>query len=151
MCVVQVNMLVWFPANLAVTVDDPVLNLIIPSASLSQVSSSCTTPLYQRSAVYATCDFIGGGTSITGVDVTTLVTFTSSSALVSVINNYIQVCGSGCNIACGAFVLSTGVMQSVARLRLQKLCRSKCDDCQQTSVVVHGFYPIVLFWLLQQC
>ncbi|DBB14474.1 TPA: hypothetical protein ACH3X3_004761 [Trebouxia sp. C0006] len=93
-----VNMLIWFPANLAVTVDDPVLNLIIPSASLSQVSSSCTTPLYQRSAVYATCDFIGGGTSITGVDVATLVTFTSSSALVSVINNYIQGVNAGVNI-----------------------------------------------------
>jgi hypothetical protein len=96
MWVVQVNMLIWFPANLAVTVDDPILNLIIPSASLSQVSSSCTTPLYQRSAVYATCDFVGGGTAITGVDVTTLVTFTSSSALVALVNNYVQVCGSGC-------------------------------------------------------
>lgn len=95
MWVPQVSMLIWFPANLAVTVDDPVLNLIIPSASLSSVSSSCTTPLYQRSAVYATCDFVGGGTSITGVDVTTLVTFTSSSALISVINNYIQVYGAG--------------------------------------------------------
>ncbi|KAL0035306.1 hypothetical protein WJX77_000193 [Trebouxia sp. C0004] len=93
-----VNMLIWFPANLAVTVDDPILNLIIPSASLSQVSSSCTTPLYQRSAVYATCDFTGGGTSITGVDVTTLVTFTSSPALVAVINNYIQGVDAGVNI-----------------------------------------------------
>ncbi|DBA74581.1 TPA: hypothetical protein ACH3X2_009453 [Trebouxia sp. C0005] len=95
---VVVSMLIWFPANLAVTVDDPVLNLIIPSASLSSVSSSCTTPLYQRSAVYATCDFVGGGTSITGVDVTTLVTFTSSSALISVINNYIQGVNAGVNI-----------------------------------------------------
>ena len=89
---VQVDMLIWFPANLAVTVDDPVLNLIIPSASLSSVSNTCTTPLYQRSAVYATCDFTGGGTSITRVDITTLVTFTtSSSAYVSVTNNYVQV------------------------------------------------------------
>lgn len=85
-------MLIWLPDNLAVTVDDPTLNLIIPSASLSTVSSTCTTPLYQRTAIYATCDFIGGGTSITGVDITTLVTFTSSSTSVSVINNYVQVC-----------------------------------------------------------
>ncbi len=118
-------MLVWFPANLALTVDDPVLNLIIPSASLSQVSSSCTTPLYQRSAVYATCDFIGGGTSITGVDITTLVTLTSSSALVAVINNYIQVCGSGCKIAGGASLLSIGVMQSDAQMHCKNLVQKQ--------------------------
>ncbi len=128
MWVVQVNMLIWFPANLAVTVDDPILNLIIPSASLSQVSSSCTTPLYQRSAVYATCDFVGAGTAITGVDVTTLVTFTSSSALVAVVNNYVQVCG--------AFLHGIGVMQSVAQTCLKTLGRSKCDECQQTTVIV---------------
>lgn len=89
-------MLIWFPDNLAVTVDDPTLNLIIPIANLTTVSSTCSTPLYQRTAIYATCDFIGGGTSITGVDVTSLVTFTSTSSSVSVINNYVQVGSLAC-------------------------------------------------------
>ena len=92
----QVNLLVWFPANLAVHVDDPTLNLIVPSTSAT--SSFCLTPRYQRTAVYATCDFIGGGTAITGVDVTALVTFTTTSPTsstpstsITIVNNYVQV------------------------------------------------------------
>lgn len=86
---VQVNMRIWVPANLAVAVDDPTLNQIVPS--LDGISSTCTTPLYQKTAVYATCDFVGGGTAISGVDVTSLVTFTSASSSVEIINNYVQV------------------------------------------------------------
>ena len=92
---VQVNILVWYPANLAVNVDDPVLNLIIPSASLAAVSSPCSTALYQRTAVYATCDFVGGGANpITGVDVSSLVAFSIPSSRTSAVvvnNNYVQV------------------------------------------------------------
>lgn len=85
-------MRIWVPANLAVAVDDPTLNQIVPTDRLDSIASStCTTPLYQKTAVYATCDFIDGGSAITGVDVTSLVTFTSASPAVAVINNYIQV------------------------------------------------------------
>ena len=84
-------MRVWVPANLAVVVDDPTLNLIIPTARLSGISGTCNTPLYQRTAVQATCDFIGGGPTISGVDVTSLVTFVSTSSSVAIVNNYIQV------------------------------------------------------------
>ena len=82
-------MRIWVPANLAVAVDDSTLNQIVPS--LDGISNTCTTPLYQRTAVYATCDFVGGGAAITGVDVTSLVTFTSSSSSVAIVNSYIQV------------------------------------------------------------
>ena len=85
-------MRIWVPANLAVAVDDSTLNQIVPTDRLDSIASStCTSPLYQRTAVYATCDFIDGGTAITGVDVTSLVTFTSTSSAVAVINNYVQV------------------------------------------------------------
>lgn len=84
-------MRIWVPANLAVAVDDSTLNQIVPS--LDGISSTCTTPLYQRTAVYATCDFVGGGTAITGVDVTSLVTFTSTSSSVLIVNSYVQVEG----------------------------------------------------------
>ena len=89
----QVNLLVWYPANLAVHVDDPTLNLILPTSSLSTLSSTCTTPIYQRTAIWATCDFTGGGTPITGVDVTTLVTFNNptNSPSIAIVNNYVQV------------------------------------------------------------
>lgn len=82
-------MRIWVPTNLAVAVDDATLHQIVPS--LTSVSTTCTTPLYQKTAVYATCDFVGGGTAITGVDVTSLVTFTSTSSSVAIVNNYIQV------------------------------------------------------------
>ena len=82
-------MRIWVPASLAVAVDDPTLNQIVPS--LDSISNTCTTPLYQRTAVYATCDFVGGGAAINGVDVTSLVTFTSTSSSVIIVNNYIQV------------------------------------------------------------
>ena len=87
-------MRIWVPANLAVVVDDSTLNQVVPTDRLDTIrSSTCTTPLYQRTAVYATCDFIGGGTAITGVDVTSLVTFTTDppSSSVAIVNNYIQV------------------------------------------------------------
>lgn len=92
MHVLQVSMRIWVPANLAVAVDDSTLNQIVPTDRLGSIASStCTTPLYQRTAVYATCDFVDGGTAITGVDVTSLVTFNSTSPAVAVINNYVQV------------------------------------------------------------
>lgn len=83
-------MRVWIAQNLQVTVDDPTLNLIVPASSVA----TCTDPVYQRTALYATCDFAGGGASITGVDVTALVSFRSGdTSLVTVGQNthYAQV------------------------------------------------------------
>ncbi|KAL3148639.1 hypothetical protein ABBQ38_014062 [Trebouxia sp. C0009 RCD-2024] len=94
-------MRIWVPANLAVVVDDPTLNLIVPKAQLSSISSTCNTPLYQGTAVYATCDFVGGGPTISGVDVTSLVTFVSTSSSVAIINNYIQGVSTGASIPVG--------------------------------------------------
>lgn len=82
-------MLIWYPANLAVYVDDATLSRIVPLGST--ISPGCETPLYQRTTVYATCDFISGANTITGVDVSSLVTFTSSSSSVIIVNNYVQV------------------------------------------------------------
>lgn len=82
-------MTVWIAQNLQMTVDDATLNQIVPAASLS--SSTCTDPIYQRTSIHATCDFAGGGVTISGVDVTALVSFTSASSLVTVVNSYVQV------------------------------------------------------------
>lgn len=86
-------MLVWLAQNLQVSVDDPTLNMIIPPASVASLGT-CTDPIYQRTSLHATCDFVGGGTAITGVDVTSLVTFNipdSSKDLAVVVNHYVQV------------------------------------------------------------
>lgn len=68
-------MTVWTPANLSISVEDNILNLIIPSASLAGVPASCTQPLYQSTAAHALADFSAGlpNKTVTGVDVTNLV------------------------------------------------------------------------------
>ena len=117
-------MRIWFPANLAIHVDDPVLNSIVPSASISS-SSSCSTPPYQRTAVYATCDFTGGGTAITGVDVTSLVTFITpaptppaSSPSIAIINSYIQArVPMLCDACCCSLNISNSWLSSYADVK----------------------------------
>lgn len=112
-------MRIWVPANLAVVVDDPTLNLIIPTASLSGIDSTCNTPVYQRTAVHATCDFVDGGPTIPGVDVTSLVTFVSTSSSIAVVNNYIQVNST-------PFV--THAVSSATALQLEQKDQSMCTE-----------------------
>lgn len=94
----QVPLRIWVAQNLQVSVDDPMLNLIIPADRRPSSGSSCSTPYYQRSSIQALCDFVSGSDAILGVDVTTLVSFTTAppfnsaaSTVATVINNYVQV------------------------------------------------------------
>ena len=138
-------MRIWFPANLAVHVDDPVLNSIVPSAQISS-SGFCTTPPYQRTAVYATCDFTGGGTAITGVDVTSLVTFISpsSSSSIAIINNYIQARGSSPYAHCCITYVSPSSRSSCADVRRSFTQQTKQLAAQSCILSAVWFFAWVL-------
>jgi hypothetical protein len=67
---------VWFPSAISVIVDDNDLGVLAPSGS-----GQCASNLFQSSQVWALCDLSAGSSlQVSGVDVTSLVQWTSISS-----------------------------------------------------------------------
>lgn len=87
----QVPVSIWVPQNLAAVADNPTLSRLLPDANRS-AATGCSQPAFQATTLRATADFVcPGRTSITGVDVSSLVTFSSSSSQVAVSGTALQV------------------------------------------------------------
>ena len=87
----QVPISIWVPQNLAAVADNPTLSRLLPDANRS-AAMGCSQPAFQATTLRATADFVcPGRTSIIGVDVSSLVTFSSSSSQVAVSGTALQV------------------------------------------------------------